>query len=452
MRRIVARLRDPGSVGSIMLRGGVVSLGLIVVGTGLGLATNLLLARMLTAADYGVYAIATGWALMLAIPATAGFDFVVLRFAPAYLAEGRGDLLRNLVRTAVCLVVALAAVTGIGFHALNLALPGLLGIPPDMPTHWLALLSGASALLVVLSSLFRARRKIFLSQFYQQVLRSAVLLGLTFVVARHGGLDAGRAIAITALAALVAAILLGLHLFLTGNRERQAEAGAAARVLEGTEIRAARRSWWGMAMPSLLSSATQQLLMQAGILVLGIVSTTEQAAGYALAARLTLLVTFPLSALASITAPMIVEAWNAGDRSRLQQIASMNARLAVLCAVVPTVLYAVAGQAVLGAFGPQYLAAFPALLALSLGGLAAAFTGASASLLLMTGRQSLVARLMLAAAAGQVAILFPLAALFGATGAGLAVCLTTVCLNAAMSRLVARHMGVDANAIRLRRR
>jgi O-antigen/teichoic acid export membrane protein len=452
MRRIVARLRNPGSVGATIVRGGAVSLGSIVVGTGLGLATNLLLARLLSAADYGVYAIATGWALMLAIPATAGFDLALLRFAPGYLADGRRDLLRKLVQTAVGVVIVLTVLVGIGFHGLTTAFPGLLGIPPDMPTLWLALLSGASALLVVLSALFRARRKIFLSQFYQQVLRATLLLGLTLLVAHHCGLDAANALAITALSALAATVLLGLHLFLAGRREGRAEGSLAAPALRNEEIGEARRRWWAMAMPSLLSSAAQQLLTQAGILVLGIVSTTEQAAGYALAARLTLLVTFPLSALASITAPMIVEAWHARDKSRLQQIASLNARLAVLSAVLPTVLFALFGRWVLGAFGPQYLAAFPALLALSLGGLAAAFTGASASLLLMTGRQSVVARLMLMCAVGQLAMLFPLAAAFGATGAGLAVCVTTVFLNASMSWLVARHMGVNANAIALRRR
>jgi len=97
-------------------RGSIVAFGTYVGGAGLTYGSQLLLARAIGADGFGIYAYVFAWITMLAYFAVLGFDVLLLRFIPAYQAQGDWSLLRGVVRYAerwaavVGLAVALAGV------------------------------------------------------------------------------------------------------------------------------------------------------------------------------------------------------------------------------------------------------------------------------------------------------------------------------------------------------
>ena len=71
-----------------MIRGTGGSLFLRVANTLLVIATTLVLARIMGARDYGVYAYIISWVSLLSVPAATGFDTLLVREVAKYKASG----------------------------------------------------------------------------------------------------------------------------------------------------------------------------------------------------------------------------------------------------------------------------------------------------------------------------------------------------------------------------
>jgi len=71
-----------------------------IIGLGLSYAANIMLSRLLGLQAYGEYAIALSWALVLTLPAKAGFDNSALRYSSVYLDRDDLPKLRGFIRFA----------------------------------------------------------------------------------------------------------------------------------------------------------------------------------------------------------------------------------------------------------------------------------------------------------------------------------------------------------------
>ena len=78
-----------------LARGSIVAFGIHVGGAGLTYCSQLLIARSIGAEGFGIYAYVFAWVTMLAYLAVLGFDVSLLRFIPAYRAQGEWPLLRG---------------------------------------------------------------------------------------------------------------------------------------------------------------------------------------------------------------------------------------------------------------------------------------------------------------------------------------------------------------------
>lgn len=429
-----------GSVASTMLRGSGVSLILSVGGTGLGLIATLLLARLLGPVDYGNYAIAVGWAMLFGIPVTFGMDFVILRFVPAYAAKGQWQAIRYLLGFSGLIILGLSALATLFLFVIDTVRPNTLGSLGSLVVAIIVLIMASQAGLTVYSAFFRAIRSIFFSQLYLQIARPFFLLSAVALLAAAGTITPSTGLAATGAASLLALLFLAIHL----KFSLPTPAGSGRAGLPAGE----RRRWLDMAWPSLLSASMQQALMQGGIVALGLLGAPEEAGYYAVASRLAVLATFPLSALSSITAPMIVEAWIKKDRARLQSVATLNARLSFAGAVAVLLLFALFGSVILDLFGEGYTASLVPLLILCGGSLIVALTGACANLLLMTGHQRAVAGTMVGGICVFIAILAMtsrdgIASWEAASAYAVAISVT----NLTQTVLSARWLAVNATAL-----
>ena len=81
-----------------LARGTIAAFIVYAVGAGLTYGSQLVLARMIGADGYGVYAYVFAWMTVLAYISALGFDVSLLRFVPAYLAPQAFALLRGVIR------------------------------------------------------------------------------------------------------------------------------------------------------------------------------------------------------------------------------------------------------------------------------------------------------------------------------------------------------------------
>ena len=405
-RHLWKRLNGEG-VGAVILRGSSVSFMVTVTGTALGMLITFALARILGVEAFGQYSVALGWAMLLVMPMLFGMDFTVLRFAPVYFAQDDRRALGGLLGFALCAVALLSIVALVALTLTHRLAPAALGIGGEGAGVLIAALAAVTALVALLSSVFRAAKSIFASQVYRQAVRP-VLFGLALlaiVVFGRGAqapdmsaldasvldasaldasvLDARTAFALMLGAAALALVALVVHLrrFLSG-RGQFPEWARAPRVQ--------RREWLGLAGPAFLSASLRQVLVQGGTVALGIFALTAEAGQFAVALRLATLVTFVLSALDSITAPMIVEANHKNDPAELQRIATFNARIATVAAGSLGLGLALSSPWLLPLFGEGFIDAQPALIILCAGNVFVAVTGSSGMMLIMSNRQNML--------------------------------------------------------------
>ena len=417
-----------------LTRASGISMGVRVAGLALALLSHLALSRALGANQYGQYVIALGWAMVLVIPSRLGLDNSVLRFATIYREEERAGDLRGLVFFSLgCISLIALVIVG------ALLASKLLGVEPLRPIGWMllggvAMLVPALAIMGWLSALIRTANRIFASQFYEQVLRPALLIGAVVLAVMAGlEINAGQAMLVTGAIVMAATLGIAVHA-LTVFR------GLAS----GRSSFKHRSEWLSLSWPLFLMAVVQELLNQADLILLGLLSNATQAAHFAAAARLAGLVTFGLMAIGTVSGPLVASAYNRRDMSELGRIATLGARFSSIFAVAIATLLALLGKPALGLFGPGFADAYPVLLILLIGGLANSFTGAVGYLLIMTGSEKAALRVMAAALFVSLLANLVLIPRLGAIGAAIASTLSLATWNFAMAAYLRRRLGIDA--------
>ena len=424
----------PKTIGGQILGGSAVSIAIRLAGVGLSYLANIMLSRSLGVSDYGQYAIALGWTLVLVLPARMGFDYSALRYGTTYLEAGDTPSLRGFIRVSIGTVAFVSALTGVMMIVAAAALSTDMGV--------LAMAGAAAALLPplaivgVLSVLMRVSQRYVASQFYDQLLRPAgliFLLGL-FLLA-NADLTALRATVLTSIAAWIAAGALGWHF-----RKSFAD------IWKVRPSFVDMRKWFVLSLPLLGVTVAQELLNQLEVILLGALADPRSAGLFAAASRLVSLMTFALAAFGIVSGPMIASAYHKGDLDELQYVTRLTTRLGLLFATGVALLLVVGGELLLGLFGPEFQGAYVPLLILTAGGLVNAFTGIVVYLATLTGRERPALAIFLTALALSFVLNIILIPRIDIVGAAIASSTALSFWNLAMLVFVRRQLGIDASA------
>jgi O-antigen/teichoic acid export membrane protein len=418
-----------------LLQGAGISMGVRTVGVALSYAANVLLSRSLGLEAFGKFAIALSWALVLALPAKAGFDNSALRYGSIYFDKQEFGALRGFVRFSAVAILVVSSSIGV-----LIIIAGSRLVPADPVTRaWTAALLVPLALMAFYSVVLRAARWIVSSQLFEQMVRpTVVIVGIAIARLAHFGLTPASAMGLTAAAAVVA--LLGL-VFQTRRALRPA-------VLHAPDYANWRR-WLAVSLPLLMVGVVQEMMNQIDILLLGQLSDEGQAALFAASWRIASLVPFALVALGTMAGPLIASAYERGLSTEMHRVSTLVARFGFGFAIVSaSFLYLLAGP-LLGMFGRGFVAGEGVLSILLIGGIVNAFTGVVAYFTTLTGRE----RQGLIIFAGALILSIVLNVLlipgFGAVGAAIASSSATIAWNLALLVYVRRTIGVDASAVGL---
>jgi O-antigen/teichoic acid export membrane protein len=395
--------------------------------------SNVVISRLLGVHGYGVYVIGLSWALVLTFPARLGFDQSPLRYATVYLETGEAGALHGFIRVAAGGVILASIAIGAIFAMVGSSL----GFGDSRLLFAAALLILPQALLGVLSVFIRSANRIWAPQFYDQLLRPALLIAALLLFSATGRpLDAARVLLIHSAAAFLALALLAIHFLNLFGHVRAARPDYAR-----------AWQWLAVSMPLLAITMAQELMNQLEIILLGYFTNAEQAGLFSAAWRLASLVAFALTTFGLLCGPLVASAYHRLDLQRLTSIVQLAARLATASAGLMIILLIGGGRLLLGVFGPGFEAAYVPLLALLAGGAVNAFTGVVAYLLTMTGHERTAMWIFCGALAVSLTMNLILIPRFGALGAAIASSTALSSWNIAMVFYVRRKLGIDATAI-----
>lgn len=428
---------DKPSLRAQLIRAATGTFGLKLALTGLSLIANILLARTLGTAEYGIYAYALTWVGLLRLPAMLGLDKLLPREISIYRTKQQWKPLRGLLKWSNVVVLATSLI--IATLAALLARVLLAEIDSLLATLWLSL---AALPLLSLTGIRQAATRGF-NHIVQGQLAGSIVRPSLFIVALvatvvvldvdpSAELAAALNIIAAACAFLVAAFLL-LRILPESTNSHDPEYHG--------------RRWIVAATPMLLTGFLQSTSGRIDILMLGSIEGTEAAGIYAIVNRGVQLVTFGLVAVNIAIGPTVASLYAAGDIGRLQRMVTKSARAVLLVTALIAILLIAASQWFLLLFGTEFVQGQEALVILSLGRIFSAFIGSVGLLLNMTGFERDVFFGLLSSVGLNVLLNLAFIPLWGIEGAAVSSTISLFTLNIILAILVYKRIGIHTTAI-----
>ena len=412
-----------------------IALCLQISGIAIAYLMQVLLARWMGAAQYGIYEYVIGIGTFLGFLAGLGLPNCLLRFIPKYSVEQEWGKLRGIVWGSWRYVFFSSAIVA------------LLGIFAVIIWHRhtdrdLALASFSLGMATIpLWALARHQREMSrgIKQMALAYLPSTIAFPLLVIAAGfyyRRSLSSSTTIAIVALS-LCWVLICQLWLF-------QRQLPDLCSINPPVYL---RREWLLVALPLLFNDSAFVLLAQTDTLMTGAILGTFQVGIYGAAFKTAAGVSFILAGVNAIAAPMFATLHTQGDYQGLQQLTNSVARWMFYPTLLLALLLIAFGDRVLGLFGTEFTAARWSMTILILGQLVNVGAGSVGYLMEMTGHHRQCAWVLGCSAVLNLILNAILIPTLGIIGAAIATAATMALWNIWLHQLVVKHLGVKPSIV-----
>lgn len=422
--------------------------GLRIVGTGLGVAISISVARAFGTEVLGVYSYCIALMTLATVPISYGWSGMLLRSVAKH---GQLDgLSRAMARYGAVGGVAIAGMAaGFGLAAVFLGSSDIAAVIRPVAFAAVGLLAialVADQIAALRMASLRGIDRPALAQLPETLLRPLFLLaGIALVWAFAGRESEPR-------------ILLGMFGAVAVAAALSAVVGQwiLSRVTQirplGSVEPATRRMWLASAAALAGSAGLVQLNGYSDLLLLGAMRDAKEVGHYRAALQIAMLANFGYIALNMLAGQRFSNFLAQNDKASAAQTASHLSRLALLTALPLPIALWVEGEWLLAfLFGPGFeQAALPALI-ISLGICFSAFVGMAHSLLIMNHGEFIAIRITACALAANVGLCFLLIPQYGLIGAALANAIANALWNLVLWYFAQKVSGIDSSALGLHR-
>ena len=436
--RFKARLRQLGgtSDASVTRRLAALIFLIRVVSAGLAYISQILLARWMGGADYGVYVYVWTWVLLLGSMLDFGLGTSAQKLIPEYRTRGAQAHLRGFLSGSRWLTFAASSVAA-------LLLAGLVHLlSPWIDAHEITpLMIGCATLpaFVVANTqdgIARSHDWMTLGLMPQFIIRQGLIIAFTaglFVL----GFALGATAAMLASAAAVWIAMAGQLVVLNRRLDRHVEAGPNAYDIGG---------WLAVSLPILLVEGFYLLLSYTDVLVLQQFRPSEEVGVYFAVVKTLALVSFIHYAMSATTAHRFAEYHAQGDKARLSAYVAYAINWTFWPSLAATAMLLALGKPLLWLFGPQFVVGYDIMFIAAIGLVVRAAIGPVERLLNMLGHQHVCAAAYAAAFAMNVVLCVLLVPRFGGHGAAAATSISLTFETVLLFWIVRSRLGLHVLA------
>ena len=408
-----------------------------VLSAGIAYLTQMLLARWMGSAEYGIYVWVWVWVLILGGLSALGLQVSMIRFVPQYLERGELDLLAGLLRAGRAIPVAISAAVAVLALALLHLWGGALAPEYRLPLQLAMLCLPVFTLTEVQDGVGRGRAWILLGLLPPYVLRPLLILAV--MVGAHA-LGWPMLATTAAAAALLATWGTGIAQWLLLQR-RLGRDGAKVRP------RYAIGEWIATSLPICFIGACELVQQNLDVLILTRFVDASHVGIYFAALKSIGLVAFVNYAVGSAMAGRLSRLQARGDGEGVRGAVREGAAWTFVPSLTGAMLLLAVGRPLLAMFGPEFTAGYPIMLVLAAGFVVRAAVGPAEYVLRMLGEQKLCAVVLGATAVAYLVLSLLLVPRFGAMGAALANS-ASMTLSAGMFLVLARRrLGFDVSVL-----
>ncbi|MFK5913744.1 MAG: oligosaccharide flippase family protein [Woeseiaceae bacterium] len=374
----------------------------------LAMVLNMVLARILSPEDMGVYFISLSVVVTVATFAQVGMNQAIVRL----IAESMTKESFSKVRRSVLFVVQ---VTLIGSGILGFVLYVGVG-------NWLAdevfnmpAINAIIGLLVfwifgralqdVLAESFRGFHSIGQATFFGGLFTTALsVLFCLFLYLQYENVELKFAITFIALAFTINALFAVFFIYKRLPKKISVDNFDKNKVMQ-------------LALPLWGSALISMVLIQLDVWVVGITTSASEVALYGAAIKLVMLVSMPLMIVSAVLPPLIAEFHANDNLVAMEDTLRVIASIATLPAIALMVFFMLWGDSILGIiYGENYKDAKQVLNVLCLGHVFSVWGGACGFTLSMTGHQKSLLKIMVVTLLLALLACFPMANQYGVLG------------------------------------
>jgi O-antigen/teichoic acid export membrane protein len=429
-----------GTTSTSFATGSAAAFLVYAVGHGLAFSTQLLIAHLIGASSYGMYAYVFAWMSVLAYTAMLGFNISLLRLIPTYAAISAWPLLAGLVRYADRRVIAASLLLAAIGAALVMTAQSILEVELRNAFVIGFLLVPLLSLVSVRAAAVRAYGGVVSALVPIRIIREGFLFtfvcSLWFLRTSQTGADV----------VMMATVLGSLFALVVASRSLHRLQPRAVRIAKPAYD---TRAWWQAAVPLLIITAVESLFDKTGVLILGLAGAHQEAGIFALIFNMSMLVVLPRTAIDTVFAPTIARLYAEEKHAEVQRLiirASLLSLGGAGCVVAG--LTSLAGPILLW-FGPEFAGGTTPLNILLIGQLVAAASGSQLSVLAMTGNESRAASILALSAVANALTCAALVSFFGLIGAAVATAAAFVAWNVLMALDIWRKLQIWPGVIGL---
>lgn len=419
-----------------VVRSGAAGLAVRILSVLAGLASSVVLARLLGPVDYGLYSYVLALLLTIAVPVQLGLPTLVVRETARARATEDWPLMRGAWSWATLVVILGSVIVTLGVLA-------WLWFGPEMDDRRrLVLLIGLPqisllALAAVRGSALRGLKSVFMSIFPDQVLRPLLLMIFVLGVWMSGGsVSAAVVMSMYIVSSAVALVVGALALW-----------RATPQGLRKTSISGRNTATWSRSLiPLSLIVGFNVLSLNTGLVMLGVMATDEDVAFFRIALSLSALAVFGLSVVNLFIQPYLAEAYAKSDFLQLQRLAAGGAGAAFAATIpVTVIIWFFGARLITTLYGPDYISALTPLLILLVGQTVSAFFGAVGSVLTMCGKENHNMRILFVSAGLNIVLNLMLIPIYGTIGAAVATAVSTTLVNTLMWRAAMKTIRINSS-------
>ena len=387
-----------------------------VLSAGLAYVSQVLLARWMGGADYGVYVYVWTWVLLLGSMMDFGIAVSAQKIIPEYRAASRHALLRGFLSGSRWLTLGISLlVSGLLATAVRAATPWI-AADTVTPLYLGCLTLPAFVVANVQDGLARTHDWMRLGLMPQFVIRQALII--TFTAGAFAiGLRLSAEVAMLASLAAVWIAMVGQMTALNRKLRGAVEPGAKAYDIRG---------WLAVSLPILLVESFYLLLSYTDVLMLQQFRSSEEVGIYFAVVKTPALVSFIHYAMSATTAHRFSEYHASGDRARLSAYVAYAIKWTFWPSLAATLILLACGKPLLWLFGKEFAGGYSIMFIAAIGLVGRAAIGPVERLLNMLGQQQLCALAYALAFAMNVALCWLLIPRFGGHGAAAATSLALV--------------------------
>ena len=378
-------------------------------GLGLNFLHSIVLARVLDAERFGLYALGLATFNVLSVISVAGLDSAILRFVPASTVHSQAPSTRSVVKIIAGMSAGIGGVIGLALLALSSSLSMYVFHKTEL-TPVLALFSIAIPLFAIstiflstLQALQDVRWRVFVKYGCEPVIKFAITVALLWI-----GWDVFGALIAFIIALCVTVVLAGIPLY------RHSLPGYPTLPREGSAAEVLRYS-----IPLLGSLVFASLSNRSDILVLGYWVSTENIGIYSAAFQTASIIALILGSLDSVATPLISQALATGDQPHLQRLLRTVLRWSFTISLPLFLVMVHFPHAILSIFGDRFAEGALCLIILAISQIVNAASGSASTVLLLAGYSRLTMWNSISMGLIQIGLNVALIPLYGIIGAAI---------------------------------